>query len=639
MHQYLAERGYSVLIWAGLLCIMLVKVWHCGRMNLGWECFGWISSDVAVLLGLDLILSVICYRWQKLWVIRTAVSIGVIVYIWAFLNAGWIIRTGTQILPTVLIPFFRAPLDALGIIGASIAEQPFAAAIVLLPSAVLITFYVLLMLRPLKPDYNPRRFKERLLICALLVLSAVLVRGFFVKTDTVLSEELSYNCHLRAITMFFNDGRISQDHFDRATRKIPRAGEVKVSRQSAGDNPNVVMVILEGVQYEYTSLAGNGSNLTPYLKRVADEGTSFTHMRCSLMHTTKAVFSLITGRWACASQDLAETVPVDPPYESIATILERKNDYKTGFFQSAKGGFEARAGLVSNLGFDYFWSREDFGDEQKYVGSLGSDEFVMLDAATEWLENRQKNSFTVLLCSVTHDPYEVPAWYDEPANDLIERYKQTIRYTDQFLRELDARLKNIFPDDDYVLCIVGDHGEAFGEHGFKGHERIGYEEVLRVPWVMRGRSLEAGKRVDTNTSSVDFAPTLLSALGYEIDKSDMDGVDVLSYKGKKRKLYFSGWLQESPLGFVRGDEKYIYNPQTKKMVKYNLAEDPNELYRTIIEGKEAETLRNELFEFRKKSVFKIDQTEEGEKVLYDKWRCKWKQRVSEAEYIPEEQAE
>jgi arylsulfatase A-like enzyme len=605
-------------------------------MDTGWKCFGWIASDVATLLGLDLVLSIICYRWQKLGVIRTSASIGVAVYIWAFLNAGWIIRTGTQILPTVLIPFFRAPLDALGIVGASIVEQPFAAAIILLPSAALITFYVLLMLRPLKPDYNSPRFKKRLIVCAFLVLSAVLARGLLVKTDSVLSEELSYNCHLKAFMMFFNDGRISQDHLDKAARQLPQKGEIKVASSVSEKKPNVVVVILEGVQYEYTSLADNGRDLTPYLKRVADDGVSFANMRCSLMHTTKAVFSLITGRWACPSQDLSETVPVNPPYESIATILERSSGYRTAFFQSAKGGFEARAGLVSNLGFDYFWSREDSGDEEKYVGSLGSDEFLMLDAAAEWLGKENRNSFTVLLCSVTHDPYEVPAWYGEPKDDLIERYKQTIRYTDQFLRELDVRLKNIFPDDDYVLCIVGDHGEAFGEHGFKGHERIAYEEVLHIPWVMRGRCMESGKEIEENTSSVDFAPTLLSVLGYEVDKGDMDGVDVLSYTGGERKLYFSGWLQESPIGFVQGENKYFYNPQTKKVLRYNLAEDPAELNRTVIEGKRAEKLRKELFEFRKNSIFKIDQAREGEKLLYNKWRCRWKDRVSEAEYIIEE---
>jgi arylsulfatase A-like enzyme len=223
----------------------------------------------------------------------------------------------------------------------------------------------------------------------------------------------------------------------------------------------------------------------------------------------------------------------------------------------------------------------------------------------------------------------------------IQRYKQTIRYTDEFIRELDVQMKNTLGCENYLLCIVGDHAEAFGEHGLYGHERLAFEEVLRVPWVMKGRFIDKGRKVNRNTASIDIAPTLLSAAGCELDdqSQSMDGVNTLAYKGNKRKLYFSGWLQESPTGFVLGDKKYFHNPQTQKSVMYNLKKDPQERNRKILNEKKAETLKKDLFEFRRNSLFKIEHPKTSEIILYDRWRCKSYQRLCEAEYIPEEKTQ
>jgi phosphoglycerol transferase MdoB-like AlkP superfamily enzyme len=46
-------------------------------------------------------------------------------------------------------------------------------------------------------------------------------------------------------------------------------------------------------------------------------------------------------------------------------------NFRTAFFQSAKGSFEARPGLVYNLGFDKFWARDDLNDPNAFLGGQG----------------------------------------------------------------------------------------------------------------------------------------------------------------------------------------------------------------------------------------------------------------------------
>ena len=125
--------------------------------------------------------------------------------------------------------------------------------------------------------------------------------------------------------------------------------------------------------------------------------------------------------------------------------------------------------MVYNLGYDDFWARDDSDDPNSFLGYLGCDEFAMLKPVTEWIKADQRPFFLTVLCSVTHDPYEVPEWFATPAKEPLERYKQAIFYTDKFLSELDVKLGSLGLADNTIFCVIVDHGEAFGEHGLLGH--------------------------------------------------------------------------------------------------------------------------------------------------------------------------
>ncbi|HPO10036.1 MAG TPA: two-component regulator propeller domain-containing protein, partial [bacterium] len=106
---------------------------------------------------------------------------------------------------------------------------------------------------------------------------------------------------------------------------------------------------------------------------------------------------------------------------------------------------------------------------------LGADEFALLEPIRDWIRSDDKPFLLTVMCSVTHDPYEVPSWYGEMAGTLPDRYRQTIAYTDKFIQALDVELASLGLADDTIFCVVGDHGEAFGEHRIHGHERVAYE--------------------------------------------------------------------------------------------------------------------------------------------------------------------
>jgi arylsulfatase A-like enzyme len=70
--------------------------------------------------------------------------------------------------------------------------------------------------------------------------------------------------------------------------------------------------------------------------------------------------------------------------------------------------------------------------------------------------------------------------------------------------------------DDTLVIITTDHGEFLGEHQmiFKGP--FGYDSLLKVPLLVRGPGVEAGKVVDDPVGTIDLAPTMLAAAGLDV---------------------------------------------------------------------------------------------------------------------------
>ncbi len=576
LYDLLAPRAYSVIIFAAMFCTLVVKFFHSQRTALLNEYFGWILADIAVLLAIEVILAIACFHWPRKSVIRTATVIAAVVCTWSVMNAGWLIRTGTQILPGVLLPLFRYPLNSLGTIGVNLAKMPTTAVILLGPSAIALTFFLCVLAKPQKPNYNPKRFAKAILISVVIIFIAVLAHNTVARPRSlsIASAGLRYNCQLKAITsiLFSDSSRLTKTDLLNAKRKIPTLNQIQFALKPHRINHNVIIVILEGIQYRYTSLADTSSNLTPYLATLAGQGAEFANTRSSLTHTTKVLFSLLTGRFPSVSQDLAEAVPAVKPYAGLATILKQKLNFRTAFFQSAKGNFESRPALVYNLGFDKFWAREDLSSTDAFLGYLACDEFAMLKPIIEWIKAGQKPFFLTILCSVTHDPYVVPDWFATPAKEPIERYRQAIFYTDKFIAALDTELAKLNLTNKTIFCVIGDHGEAFGEHGPLGHERIAFDEVLHIPWIIRAPFLiQPATKITEPLGSVDLTPTLLALLGFDINDTDFDGVDALGPMPDDRKVYFSGWMRQSPAGYLKGSRKFVYNPTTKAVFTYDQA--------------------------------------------------------------------
>ena len=114
-------------------------------------------------------------------------------------------------------------------------------------------------------------------------------------------------------------------------------------------------------------------------------------------------------------------------------------------------------------------------------------------------------------------------------------YYGMVSLLDKYVGVILDRLEALGLSDDTVVVFTTDHGHLYGQHGLIAKGPFHYEDLIRVPFIVRwpGR-VPAGKVSSALQSLVDLAPTFLSLCGLPVPRT-MTGVDQSRV-----------WLGESP---------------------------------------------------------------------------------------------
>src|SRR5262249_39515827 len=102
---------------------------------------------------------------------------------------------------------------------------------------------------------------------------------------------------------------------------------------------------------------------------------------------------------------------------------------------------------------------------------------------------------------------------DRDLEHVFALYDGEVAWTDAQIGRLLDELAALQLERDTIVILTADHGDEFFEHGGLGPRRTLYEEVLRVPLIVRWpASLPARKRIAGLVSNTDVVPTLLELL-------------------------------------------------------------------------------------------------------------------------------
>ena len=351
-------------------------------------------------------------------------------------------------------------------------------------------------------------------------------------------------------------------------------------RKSAVEGPdNVAIIILESTNFEATSLSPKGPETTPNLKMLSQKGLSATNAYAMVPNTSKSMITILCGIPPYPQLRVVGAQPGRIPVTCLPELLKAQG-FRTGFFQTATPDYQSRETLVSNFGFEKFVSLDDIeADNYERVNYFGVEDKAMLPASRQWLtKNSTEPFFAAYLTLATHHDYgenAVETQVQYTSNDRENDYLNALRSVDNFLGDLIEQYRDIGIFSDTLFVIVGDHGQAFGEHEHNFHGGVVYDEGIRVPLVFFGADqLAELQRIDSPISTLSIVPTVLDILGYSAPADTYTAESLLS--GETSRPVFFQTHYSSAVGMRSGPLKYIKYGPTSSAELYNLEQDPSE---------------------------------------------------------------
>lgn len=113
---------------------------------------------------------------------------------------------------------------------------------------------------------------------------------------------------------------------------------------------------------------------------------------------------------------------------------------------------------------------------------------------------------------------------EDKAKNIAMMYGM-VTMLDTYIGKILDKLEALGLAESTLICFTTDHGDFWGQHGLVAKAIHHYEDLLRVPLVVAqpGR-VPAGRVSESLQSTVDLAPTFLSAAGIAIPAA-MTGID------------------------------------------------------------------------------------------------------------------
>ncbi len=360
---------------------------------------------------------------------------------------------------------------------------------------------------------------------------------------------------------------------------------------------NIVFISMESTRARSVTPYNEDLPTTPYLDELSERSLLAEWSYTTIPHTSKALTAMNCGINPHPDTGIHESKPGGIPANCLPEMLTEQG-YNTAFFQSATGEFEDRRQHTENFGYEHFQSLERMDTEGfERANYLGYEDDIMLEPSREWLSENSGEPFMVTYNTITpHHEYLAPDRYgikDFAEDERLDGYLNGVRYVDFFIGNVIEQYKQMGEYEDTIFVIAGDHGEGFAEHGIRGHDNVIYDEGLRTPLIIHDpRRWHDGKLIeDSFVNQLDYVPTLLDMMNYEVENGKYLGTSMLKDIPADRPLYFNCRPDLTCAASIEDGEKYIHHYGKRSDEYYDLREDPYERDNIIDEQPDEELKR------------------------------------------------
>ncbi len=380
-----------------------------------------------------------------------------------------------------------------------------------------------------------------------------------------------------------------------------------------------VVIVLDTLRSDHTSLYGYERETTPVMKRLAKDGLVFKNVVSSTCWTLPAHVSLFSGRNLVEHRVVSPEDSISTEYPLLAEIFQSRGYVTAAFtgggFVNDHYGFHRGFQFYSNLPGRVFHLRsaemvcEHF---KNYIqGYQGQDMFIFLHTYQIHAPYKFPPSYVRHFNKDLNDNLKGPGNFlkdrkveyykalpGETRQFLIDLYDTSIFYADEALVGGVVRyLKAEGLYDEAMIVVTSDHGEEFYEHGSWEHGHSVYNEVIRVPLVIKYPGNKIKGEEQRLVSITDIAGIILRNSNLEIDEQTLQafGKPYGDY-GTNRVLPVlfpqSPIIEHVPpkISFVDSHWHFIYNMiDPQKIATFNPQPQNLEVYELYREEDHQET--------------------------------------------------
>ncbi len=332
---------------------------------------------------------------------------------------------------------------------------------------------------------------------------------------------------------------------------------------------NLLVVSIDAVRRDHTTLHGYGRRTTPFLAEMAKSSFVFEDARSP---STSSFFSLMSLLSGCYPSSISRRRGQDP--DLLGRALKSIGVASTGVYTDSV--FTARPNDWPTpdlrLGQDHFVFSEEKSE-------------VMVGQVLDVLKRSKKPTFVLTHLMDPHFPYDRHPEFDFGMEE-IDAYDSEIAHVDSQLGVLVDGLRDLDLLDSTVVVVTSDHGEAFGEHGAFLHGGVPFEEQCRVPLLIRLPQFKEGRRIKGSVSLASLAPTLVDIMGCrKLANSEAPSLLPLMlgqsdpsdyYAVVERPSYLDRQSFPSVSALVRGPHKIRHHLDSDLHLVFDLNEDPLE---------------------------------------------------------------
>ena len=353
---------------------------------------------------------------------------------------------------------------------------------------------------------------------------------------------------------------------------------------------NIVFVHMEGMQTFLIDLALNGSEVTPNLNKLADEGMFFSNFypQVSIGTSSDTEFTLLTGLMPAASGAVF-TSYYDREYFTIPKYLSNLGYYTFSMHGNLPGMWN-RNHAHPSLGYEGMYFEESYTYTDEDVINLGINDrlfFKQVVPIVENIENTYENYMGTIITLSNHSPFSIASKYSELdltshyvtvdpvtgeqidnavdylSSSAVGEYLKSANYADLALGDFINYINNSSAFDDTVFVFYGDHdakltrseinylynlnpetGDVYeeGDPNYVEYDYYAHELNKKTPLIIWTKDPELKStfsgEVDYVTGMYNVAATILNMYGL-YNKYTM-GSDIFSVKEDNVVVYPNG---------------------------------------------------------------------------------------------------